>query len=100
MHFQDIFETLPFLYFTVGVRRPIDDLLPENQPGSGAISLESLTSDQYGNKREGLQSYLEFIFNCIQNISHRSGYRALDPDLSRTGSATLTSTLARSRPVI
>ena len=41
------------------------------------------------NKKWGLHNYLEYSFNSILNISHRSGYRALDPNLAKTVSDTV-----------
>ena len=63
------------------VRRSIDALDSENQPGHGKIrtgfrALE-LTEDvwykKYGNEKEGLQNCLEYAYNSIFNIPHRSG---------------------------
>ena len=34
-------------------------------------------------KKEGLQNYLDNSNNSILSISHRSGYRALDPKLAK-----------------
>ena len=80
---------LVFFFVFFCVRRSIDVLDPENQPGSGKILTWSgsralrLTEDvwhqKYENKKEGLQNYLEYSFNSIINISYRSVYRALDP---------------------
>jgi len=39
--------------------------------------------------KEAFQNYLKYSFNSILNISHRSRFRALDPNLAKTGSATL-----------
>ena len=88
-----IFQSFIFGIFIVGVRRPIDDLEPENQPGSGFIRTGSgsgsralelkydVCHQKYGNKRKVLQNYLVFyFFHGIQNTPHRSGYRALEPN--------------------
>ena len=37
----------------------------------------------YENKKEGLQNYLEYSFYSILNIFYRSGYRALDPEFGQ-----------------
>ena len=89
--FLDNLQVLFFVFLIFCVRRSIDALDPENQPGSGSVKIrtgsgsralrltENVWHQKYENKKEGLQNYLEFSFNSILNISYRSGYRALDP---------------------
>ena len=82
-------QVLFIVFLIFCVRHSIDTLDPENQPGSGKIRTgsgsralrltENVWHQKYGNKKEGLQNYLEFSFNSILNISYRSGNRALDP---------------------
>ena len=75
------------------VRRSIDVLDPESQPGSGFIRTgfgsralgltEDVWHQKYENKKEGLQNYLEYSFKSILNIFYRSGFRALDPEFGQ-----------------
>ena len=64
MNILDNITILLFCLHTFGVRRTIDELDSENQPGSGQIRTGSgalgLTGDQkYRNKKEGLKNYLK-----------------------------------------
>ena len=82
MNFLGNLQVLFFVFLILFVRRSIDALDPENQPGAGSEALrltENVWHQKYENKKEGLQNYLEFSFNSILNIFYRSGYRALDP---------------------
>ena len=84
-------QVLFFVFIIFCVRRSIDALYQENQPGSGSGKIRTGTGSRalrltenvwhqtYENKKEGLQNYLELSFNSILNISYRLGYRALDP---------------------
>ena len=76
------------------VRRSIEVLDPENQPGSGFIRTGSgtlgLTDDvRLLNKKqkEVLQNYLQYSLIRILNNVYRSRYWALDP--AKTGSTSL-----------
>ena len=84
-----------YVFFIFCVRRSIDVLDPENQPGSGlgfiwtgsgsrALGLtEDVRHQKYENKKEGLQNYPEYSINSISNIFYHSGYRALDPEFGQ-----------------
>ena len=88
--FLNNLQVLFYLFIIFCVRRSIDALDPENQPGSGSDKIwngsgsralrltENVGHQKYENKKE-IRNYLEFSFNSILNISYRSGYRALDP---------------------
>ena len=65
MQFLDNFKSLLFCYLTFGVRRSINVLDSENQPGS--------------KQKEGFQNYLDYSFYKILKISLCSRYKALDP---------------------
>ena len=47
---------------------------------------------KFENKKESWPNYQEYLFRSILNISRRSGYRVLGPNLAQTGSATLIKT--------
>ena len=84
-----------FVFFILCVRRSIDVLDPNNQPGSGSGFIrtgsgsralwhtEDVWHQEYENKKEGFQNYLEYSFNSILNIFNHSGYRALDPEFGQ-----------------
>ena len=68
--FLDDLQALFFVFLIFCVRRSIDALDPENQPGSGSVK-QNVWHQKYENKKEGLQNYLEFSFNSILNIAYR-----------------------------
>ena len=79
-----------FVFFIFCVRRVIDVLDPENQPGAGSSGpdpnpglTEDLWHQKYENKNEDLQNYLEYSFCSILNIFYCSGCRALDPEFGQ-----------------
>ena len=98
-------QVLFFVSLIFWVRRSIDALDPENQPGSGSVKIltgsgsgalrltENVWHQKYENKKEGLQNYLEFLFNSILNISHRSRYRPWIRNFTKTGSSSLGETI-------
>ena len=62
----DNFKALLFCLHNVGVRRTINVLDSENQPGSGALGLtEDVYHQKYENKKEGLNNYLKYSFNRL-----------------------------------
>ena len=65
---------------TVGVKHPIDDLEPENKPRPGENSDRIRTPKVW--KQKKMLPKLLFIQWCIN-------YRALYPDLAKTGSASV-----------
>ena len=87
MNILDNIKSLLFCFHTFGVRRTIDVLDSENQPGSGKIRTGSgalgLTGDvwhqKYKNKKEGVKNYLTYSFNRLLKISLSLRYRAPDP---------------------
>ena len=79
MNILDNFKSLLFCFHTFGVRRTIDVLDPEKQPGSGKIwtgsgsralgLAEDVRHHKYENKTEGFINYLEYLCNRISKIS-------------------------------
>ena len=77
MNILDKFKSLLFCFHTFGVRRTIDVLDSENQPGSGSdkiltgIGALGRTEDawhlKYENKKEGFKNYLKYSFNRLLN---------------------------------
>ena len=67
MNILDNFKTLLSCFHTFGVRRTIDVLDSENQPGAGSVKIRTgdVWHQRYENKREGLKSYLKYSFNTL-----------------------------------
>ena len=77
------FKSLLFCLHTFGVRRTIDVLDSENQPGSGKTrtrsgALGDVRDQKYDNKKNFID-YLKYSFNIHFRISLSLRYRAPDP---------------------
>ena len=88
MKISNIFVSLlfEFIFHFFGVRRPIDDLDPENQPGS-----EKIRTGSWADTKKIWKQKIRLVkgkknqSNSILIISHCSGYRDLDLDFAKTG---------------
>ena len=75
----DKLKSLRSCFHTFAVRRTIDVLDLENQPGSGALGLTGdVWHHKYKNKKE-LKNYLKYSSNRLLNISFSLRCRASDP---------------------
>ena len=88
MNILDDFKSLIFYFHTFSVRRTIDVLDSENQPGSGKIwtgsgsgseVLRLTGSSKYDNKKEEFKNDLKYLFKELLKTSFRLWYRAQDP---------------------
>ena len=81
-NFQLTFRLNLFKVCNTGVRRSIDVLDPENQPGSGALGpTEDVWHQKYELRKDFF--YLKYSFNRISIISLCSRYRVLDWNLAK-----------------
>jgi len=79
MNILDNLNSLLFCFHTYGVRRTIDVLDSENQPGSGALRLTGDVWHQNYENKKGSKNYVKYSLNRLLKISFRLRYRAPDP---------------------
>jgi len=85
MKIVDNFRSLLFCSHTFSVRRSIDLLDPENQPGFGSAKIRTgsgalgRTEDVETKKKDFKNMYNTYSFHTISKISLRLRYKAPDP---------------------